>query len=504
MKIKKVVLLVGAVCAGPAFATNGMNMEGYGPVAAAMGGASYAYDNGTAGLINNPATLALMPSGTSRLDLAIGALQPDITARAGAASAVSGGNAYYMPAFGYVRKDGRTTWGIGMMAQGGMGTEYGTTSFMSNWTSMGGVAGPAAGNGQEARSELGIGRVMMPLGYDVADNFRLAGTIDYLWGGLDMRMPMSGNMFASFAGFAAATPLGSASGTMLTSATAGFPTVLSAGAGGACPAGGIAALGGNCVNDVNWAMFDFSQGSNKMKQRATTSGWAGNIGFVWQPSPQLSIGGVYHAKTSLKDMEGAASLAMGVNVAAPGAALGAGNVPASNNTLAVQGRIKVIDFQWPETFGIGMSFDVNNRWTLVADYKHIGWASSMKSMRMSFSPDAGQYFAGTSMDVTLNQNWKNQSVVMLGAGFKANDAVTVRFGGNFASNPVPSDMMHPLFPATVKNHYTFGMGVAMSKSASLDFSLSFAPKVTATNANMGNLSTDHAQTNWQLMFSNRF
>ena len=38
-----------------ATATNGMNMEGYGPIATGMGGASYAYDNGTAAMMNNPA-----------------------------------------------------------------------------------------------------------------------------------------------------------------------------------------------------------------------------------------------------------------------------------------------------------------------------------------------------------------------------------------------------------------------------------------------------------------
>ncbi len=82
MKLKKIAALLAAagpmVVAAPAFATNGMNMEGYGPIATGMGGASMAYDNGTAGLINNPATLGLMKSGTTRLDVAIGGLHPDV------------------------------------------------------------------------------------------------------------------------------------------------------------------------------------------------------------------------------------------------------------------------------------------------------------------------------------------------------------------------------------------------------------------------------------------
>jgi len=54
--------LLAAATALPLAATNGMNMEGYGPIATAMGGASMAYDNGTAGLINNPATLGIHSS----------------------------------------------------------------------------------------------------------------------------------------------------------------------------------------------------------------------------------------------------------------------------------------------------------------------------------------------------------------------------------------------------------------------------------------------------------
>src|SRR5437763_754946 len=62
MKTSRLLPLLAAalLAAGlprPLVATNGMNMEGYGPIATALGGASFAYDNGTAGLINNPATL---------------------------------------------------------------------------------------------------------------------------------------------------------------------------------------------------------------------------------------------------------------------------------------------------------------------------------------------------------------------------------------------------------------------------------------------------------------
>ena len=485
-----------------AMATNGMNMEGYGPIAVGMGGASYAYDNGNAGLINNPATLSLRASGTSRLDVAVGGLHPDVTSKmAGMPNANSEGTAYYMPAIGYVRKEGKLGWGIGMMAQGGMGTEYGATSLMSGYRSImhgmsNGAAGTAGASGQENRSELGIGRIMVPLTYDVSESFRVGGTVDYLWGGLDLRMVMDGNTFAQFAGFGAPSALGSASGSMVSK----LPLFLNPAVFG--PMGACANPGGTgCINDVRWAQFDFSQGSNKMKQQATTSGWAGNIGFVWKASPTLSVGGVYHAKTNLKDMEGDANVKMNVDVQGMG-----------NLTAKIDGKIKVIDFQWPETYGVGIAFQASDKLMLVADYKMIGWAKAMKNFRMTFTANATQsdpmaammVGAGASqINATLNQNWSNQNVVMVGGAYKMSNVLTLRAGLNIAGNPIPNGLMNPLFPATIKDHYAFGAGYAIDKVSSVDFSLTHAPKVSVTNANLG-VTTDHSQTNWQLMYSRRF
>ena len=100
---------IAAVLANSAYATNGMNLEGYGPVATAMGGASMAYDNGTAAVMNNPATLGLMADG-ARVDLALGMLGPEVKATVhtpnGDFGASSDANAFLMPALGYARKNG--------------------------------------------------------------------------------------------------------------------------------------------------------------------------------------------------------------------------------------------------------------------------------------------------------------------------------------------------------------------------------------------------------------
>ena len=80
-----------------AFATNGLVMEGYGPLSTGMGGAASALDIGTSGMANNPATLTMMEDGEQQVDVAIGNLRPDVSTSAGSASASSGGDSYLMP-----------------------------------------------------------------------------------------------------------------------------------------------------------------------------------------------------------------------------------------------------------------------------------------------------------------------------------------------------------------------------------------------------------------------
>jgi long-chain fatty acid transport protein len=505
MKLKKIAaLLAVAGMSAPAFATNGMNMEGYGPIATGMGGAAMAFDHGTAGMMNNPATLGLMASGTSRLDIAVGGLHPDVnTKTAGQPTAGSDGDAYYMPAIGYVRKDGKLAWGAGMMAQGGMGTEYGKNSFLSSYDATFFGINPGGATGAENRSELGIGRLIFPLSYEVSDTLQVGGSVDYLWGGLDIQMVMSGAMFGRFA-----TPggsiLGSASGSMVNAlpnfidATTGMPGAVCA---GPAPA---------CIQDINWAQFDFSEGSNKMKQELKTDGWAGNIGFVWKAAPNLSIGGVYHAKTSLKDMKGDGTMNMNVdmNVPAGGATGGPGYM-----TVGITGKLKVIDFQWPETYGIGIAYQANDRLLLAVDYKRINWADVMKNFRMSFTADAVQanpmaqqmVTAGaTQMNVNLVQKWDDQNVFMIGGAYKYTDALTLRAGVNLANNPVPKKYMNPLFPATIEDTLTLGFGYAFDKVSSVDFSYTYAPEVSVTNTNWGVKTTHGQSNNWQAMYSHRF
>ncbi len=435
MRVKRHVLslaLAGMVAPAAVWATNGMNMEGYGPIAAGMGGASLAYDNGTAAVMNNPATLGLMGKG-SRLDIALGFLGPDVTSNHLGTPMGSGGDAYYMPAVGYVKSDGKLTYGFGLFAQGGMGTEYSTSM-----------------DGLPERSELGVGRFIVPVAYKVTEDLVIGGSLDFVWAMLDVKMVM---------------PLGDG--------TYGMSSLITTPPSG--PLGGALML-----PPTTPVRLEFSDSSD-FTGKAKGTGFAGKLGFTYKFNPMVSIGGVYHFKTGLDDME-----------------TGSGSATFfANGSPLVTGKLIVRDFQWPETFGLGIAVQATPSTLVAVDVKRMGWRGVMKNFVMTYEA------MGDSVTFALPQNWKNQTVVSLGIAYKATDALTLRAGANLADNPVPDATMHYLFPAIVENHYTIGFGYDLSKDSALNFSLSHAPEVSQTNSMMG-YKVDHSQTNWQLMYTHRF
>lgn len=428
---------LAALCAAalPALATNGMNMEGYGPVSAGMGGASQALDHGTAAMAQNPATLGLMAQG-ARFDAALGVLGPKVaSSMAGMGTSESGGTSYVMPAFGYARRSGSLVYGLGLFAQGGMGTEYGADSFL------------AAGSGAPVRSELGVGRVLLPVAWQVTPSLSIGATLDYMWAGLDMRMAASGAQL----------------GGMVTGASGNL--------GAALPA-----LGG-----APWARIDFSD-DNDFTGKAKSTGWAGKIGAVYQASNAVMLGLSYQSKSSLKDMKTGAT---GATLSATGG-------------FSDTGRMTVVDFQWPAMSAVGLSWQATPGLLVAADIKRLGWASVMKDFRLRYD-SAGM---GGSVSFALPQNWKNQTVVSLGLAYAVSPQFTLRAGLNRADNPIPDAYVNPLFPATVESHYTLGMGYRFAPEHEFNLSLTLAPEKSVTNG-MGVVVT-HKQTNAQLMYSYRF
>lgn len=482
MKTNKIVISLfatGLLLISPlAYTTNGMNLEAYGPVSQSMGGASMAYDNGTAAVMNNPATLGLMSEG-SRVDAALSILVPDISAKlSGVPSADSSATAFYLPAVGYAHKAGKMTYGIGVFSQGGMGTEYAANSFM------------AAGSGEEVRSEVDVGRLIAPLAYQFGDKFNVGGSLDFVWTEMDLKMAMSGQQFGDMVtGLGGAQTYGAVSGSMANTLVDAF-TVPQAMCGGV-----------PCLSAMNWARIDFSN-NNVFTGQAKGNGFAFKLGATYKASNQFTFGATFHSKTSLGDLT-TTNATMSMNVIGP-ATLG------TATTIPVTGSVAVRNFQWPQIIAIGTAYQASDQLLLVADFKRIGWKDVMKNLSITFTADADQPNAsaaafglgGKVVDMSLYQNWDDQNVIQLGGAYKTTEALTLRAGLNLANNPVPDQYMNPLFPAIAKNHLVLGAGLAISKTSNVDFSYVYVPKVSATNAS--GVTVDLAGYSAQLMYSYLF
>lgn len=441
MKYQKQLLAVvlSTLFSSPTWATNGMNLEGYGARSSAMGGAGMAFDTGNSAVMNNPATLAMVQEGTARFGLGVRMLGPDVSASMPGTQADSDGTAYYMPSISYMRRGGKFTYGAAVLAQGGMGTDYSANSFL------------AAGSGQEVRSEVGVGRVMLPLAYDVNERLNIGGSFDIVWAGMDLKMAVPS---ANLAG-------------MIRSYDAGWTPAVTTGFGGA-----------------TWGRFDFSNG-NDYTGKARGYGVAGKLGFTYKMTDTLTIGATYHTETDISDLE------------TDGATL------STDTGGSITGTIKVRDFQWPATYGLGIAYQPNDRWLFAADYKRINWSEVMQAFRMTFiEPTLG------AMDVAMPQYWEDQHVIGLGVQYQYNDRLALRFGYNHASNPVPDTYLNPLFPAIVEHHITAGFGYRMSDSDNIGFALTYAPEVTAVNPNGGGpgvpVTSAHSQINWSLNYVHTF
>ena len=476
---------------GQAAATNGMNLEGYGPIAVSMGGASFAYMNGTAAMMNNPATLSLMPSGML-LDLAFGNLGPNVeaivTTPMGSMTAESEATAFYMPAFGFFVRKENYGFGIGLFSQGGMGTEYGADSWLSD-PSMG--ANTALTEGLVNRSEVGVGRVLVPFTYDIDEQWSVGASFDFVWAGMDLQMALSEAQFQNLANPMAQT-LGTASGTLVDA----FGQLYEP-------------FGGTGIATLHHAYFDFSNESS-LTGEAKGYGVAGKIGVVYKANERVTLGATFHSPTFLGDLETEnAELSMAVNADPTIFGLPAGdNIDAE---IPLSGTVTVKDFQWPWVLGGGIAVEPHEQVLLALDVKYVAWSSVMEDFSMTFTadevPENGN-FGGLSMDATLLQEWEDQIVLSLGGAYKPVEELTLRGGFNYGKNPVPDNLLNALFPAIVETHLTLGAGYDFDESMGLNGSLTYGFEKSQENPGNGStippVESTHSQLNWMLMFSYGF
>ncbi|NTU53053.1 MAG: aromatic hydrocarbon degradation protein [Chlorobiaceae bacterium] len=449
------------------FATNGMNLEGYGSKSMAMGGTGSAFDTGNSAVMNNPATLGFMKEGASEIGLSIRGLHPDVNLSKGTLSDNSNATAFYMPSMSYMRREGDLSWGAALFAQGGMGTDYGNnSSLFARGYSMANALIDMSG--EDIRSEVSVGRIMFPVAWHLSSDTVIGASFDVVIASMDLQMDLDGQHFANMM----AGNGGSVSGSMRTSLESMM-----------MPASGP------MITGINYARFDFSNNSQWIGE-AVGLGTGLKFGITHKVNKSLTVGASYHSQTRLADLEtGKATLSFN------------GDGPAfTGGPVAITGTIKVRNFEWPATVAAGFAVNPSDKLLIAGDVKVIDWSAVMSKFSTTFIADASNPgFGGQELDVDMTQSWKDQTVWSLGMQYMATKKLALRAGASFSANPIPDSYLNPLFPAITKNHYTCGFGYRVNEKTSVAAAFSLVPKITATNAD--GVENAHSQRNWSLSYT---
>ncbi len=417
-----------------AYATSDVyRFVGYGPISSAMGGSAMAHDVGVAGMMANPATLSLMREG-AKFHLGADVIMADISVknldtgeRADSNNHANNRGPYIAPQLAYAYHAHPYTFGVGLFAYGGVGTEYGDHSFLSRAT--GGVE-----TGLDNASRLLTLNIPFAASYEVNDRLSVGASIDAVWQGLNVDLLMGADQVAALIGS------GRATGSL------------------------IPVLGS--LPDFRGAHLSFSK-NQPVASGVDAWGLNGRIGMLYKITDNTMFGLSYAMESKIADMKGNASLTA---------------VDAIAGQISLQGRVKVRDFQSPAQLSIGFSHQVNDQWLIAADLSRVFWEHAMKDIDIGFVDNSG-----ANLDILIPQNYKDQTALSLGTAYEVGKW-TLRAGARFATQALRSDTLLALVPATPNTFGTAGFSYQLSQHDQLDFSWTHSFKKEMTNSSLPNTS----------------
>jgi long-chain fatty acid transport protein len=460
MKRKHVALATGCLTAAlwgqRVWATDAFNLIGHGPVSIGMGGTAAAYDIGPAGMMSNPATLTLMPDGMYFLlgaDIITADLKATNTATGEVANSYDRGRnngPYFGPEFAFVWRRDRLALGIGAYATDGVGTQFGTDSFLSRTTTNN------VNTGLDVFSRLLVMDIPFSASYKVTDKLTVGGSVDAVWTSVNLGLLLDTTQLGALAA------QGRLSGGLV-------PALL-----------GIPQLSGGYLNVNNGKIAGGA---------AQAWGIGGRLGLTYQVNPTTRLGVAYQFKTNVGDLSGPSTLTAVSAVA--------GNIP-------LNGTVRLRNFQMPAAFTFGLSHDFTDKFSVAVDYQRVFWHDAMKDIQVGFT----QAGTGQTLGLTLPLNYRDINVFSIGAQYRYNASWTYRAGFHYAQEAAPGDGQLAVIPATPTTNVTAGAAYSFNQNTKLDFALAYGFPKTVTNSSLPNtgvpIKIRHSQIVAAIAFTKRF
>ena len=402
------------------YASNGMNLIGFGARSIAMAGADLAITDSAAAMNINPAGIGWCVQ--PELDFGVGLMNPTLTHtdRLGNDREDSL-DRYPMPFLAYVHPVGELTFGVGLFVQGGLGVEYQDLITPFSALANSGMLPPGTfgrsviPRTDEVKTQLSHMKLTPSVAWRASSTVTLGATLNVSYAEAEMRFFPETSVLADLD-------------------QSGMP--------------------GDSPRDMFFGMH---------VDDVSTFAYGLRLGMQYKKGP-LSIGAAYSTQTDL-DFDGG-TMAMNLS------ALGIGKVN-------YDAQMK--DFAWPRQAGVGIGYRINPKLLIASDVDWINWSSAIETLTIQIdNPDKPG--APPSRSIPFQMNWEDQWVWALGFEVTPAQRWAARFGYNHGDSPIPDQYLRPQFPAIAEDHLTGGFGYSTGRWI-FDLALEYVPEVSKTNQN---------------------
>ncbi|MDH3214804.1 MAG: outer membrane protein transport protein [Candidatus Krumholzibacteria bacterium] len=428
MKSRRATFLFYACLAGlvpfatqTSYASNGMNMIGFGPQSVAMAGADLA-------ITNSPSAMNINPAGIGRcvypqIELGLSLLRPSLSHADGFGNDREDvAQRYPVPFLAYVHPVRDFTFGMGVFVQGGLGAEYEgfTTPFSamanSGMLPPGFFAGDAVPITDNTLTSIMHAKITPTAAWRVHPSLTVGANLNLSYARAEMKLFPNTSVMADI----------DRSGTE-----------------GDSPR-------------------DFFSGMHVRDMSST--GYGVRVGFQYEVGA-LTLGGAYCTETSLDFEDGTMTLNL--------SSLGLGRVDYDATASGLS---------WPAQAGVGAAYQVSPQFLLAADVDWVNWSDAIETLTIKIAnPDVPM--APPSREIPFQMDWQDQWVWAVGIEVTPVEDWAFRLGYNHGDTPIPSATLKPLFPAIAENHVTGGFGVTRGRW-SLDLGMEYVIEAEKTNTSL--------------------
>lgn len=197
---------------------------------------------------------------------------------------------------------------------------------------------------------------------------------------------------------------------------------------------------GVSVQQIDAELTSFAGANGIATLNADDMSYGFNLGIMIQATPRTRIGAHYRSKIDY-DLEGTITLS---------------GFPAGNSNVKA-------DLEVPDSFSLSVFHTLDPKWELMGDITWTGWSSlqQLQVIRTS-GPLSGATFT------TLQFQWDDTMRYAVGANYRMNDRIKLRFGVALDETPTNDQFRTPRLPDQERTWVAFGVQYKPSRTSALD------------------------------------